>query len=266
MSTETFLQLPEKATAPDLWSPRGWLPTWAQVRRALALQVDQVIAPWDNVEEAAADLTTTSMRQGIGLVVTSALLGGVLPFLVNWWQAARIGTALPLVEWARYAEQQSLGAVELSPFVQAWTESVRTLAGLPPNLPGWLAAGVSALGAWVNWPLAWLTIWLVYGLGVLVALKVQGATTTLPHFYAATSYAFAPLVLLGLRPLPYLGLLFALAAVVWAALIYGKAVRTLSNLPIQRVVVSLLAPLVAAVLIPLLVAGILALLFLPLFL
>ncbi|MEZ4727528.1 MAG: hypothetical protein R3E79_10380 [Caldilineaceae bacterium] len=267
MSTETFLQLPEKATAPDLWSPRGWLPAWAQVRKALTLQVDQVIAPWDTIDaEAVADLTTTSMRQGIGLIVTSAFLGGLLPFWVNWWQAARIGTALPLVAWARYAEQQSLGAAALSPFVQAWTESVRTLAGLPPNLPGWLAAGISALGAWVNWPLAWLTLWLVYGLGVLVVLKVQGATTTLPHFYAATSYAFVPLVLLGLRPLPYLGLLFALVGIVWAALIYGKAIRTLTPLSLSRVVVSLLAPLAFAVISSLAVLGFLALVFLPLFL
>lgn len=266
MSTETFLHLPEKATVPDLWWWRSWLPTWTQVRSALTLHVDQVIAPWDEEwhEEAAVTLTSTSMRQGLGLVVVSALLGGILPFFINWWQAARIGTALPLVEWARYAEQQSRTAAELPPFVLAWTESVRTIAGLPPLLPEWLAAGLSALGAWVNWPLTWLTIWVVYGLGVLAATKVQGATTTLPHFYAATSYAFVPLGLFGLRPLPYIGILFALAGLVWAILIYAQAVRALSYLSNPRLIVSLLAPLVVAVLAGLTVLGVLALVFLPL--
>jgi hypothetical protein len=263
MSTETFLHLPEKATAADLWWWRSWLPAWVQVRRALELHVDEVIAPWQDEDETAADLTKTSMRQGMGLVVVSALLGGALPFLINWWQAARLGTALPLVAWARYAEQQSNGAA-LPPFVQAWTESARTIAGLSPILPGWLAAGLSALGAWVNWPLTWLTIWLVYGLGVLVAIKLQGATTTLPHFYAATSYAFVPLVLFALRPLPYIGVLFGLAGLVWAVLIYAQAVRTLSHLSNPRIILSLLAPLVAAVLVGLTVLGVLALVFLPL--
>jgi len=261
--TETFLHLPEKATTPDLWSPRGWLPAWGQTRAALTLHVDQVISPWDEEQAAQSNWTMTSMRQGLGLVVLAALIGGLIPFVVNWVQAAQIGTALPLLSLARYAEQQSAVAA-LSPFTGAWTEAVRTVAGLPPSLPGWLAAGLSALGAWVNWPLTWLTIWLIYGAGVLAALKGQGATNTLPHLYAATSYAFVPLVLFGLRPLPYIGVLFALTGAIWALLIYGQAVRTLTHLSNQRVIVSLLVPLVAAMLLSLAVLGIVALIFLPL--
>jgi len=262
--TETFLHLPEKATTTDLWSPRSWLPLWGQIRAALTLHVDQVIAPWDEERAAESHWTMTSMRQGLGLVVLAALTGGLIPFVVNWIQAAQIGTALPLLSLARYAEQQRDAAVVFSPFTQAWTEAVRTMAGLPPLLPGWLAAGLSALGAWANWPLTWLTIWLVYGAGVLVVLKWQGATNTLPHFYAATSYAFVPLVLWGLGPLPYLGILFGLAGVVWALLIYGQAVRMLTHLSNQRVIVSLIVPLLAAVLLGLTVLGTLALIFLPL--
>ncbi len=261
--TETFLHLPEKATTRNLWSLWAWLPAWEQIRAALALHVDQVSGPWEEEQATATNWTMTSMRQGMGLVVLAAWLGGALPFVVHWVQAAQMGTALPLLSLVRYAEQQSATAA-LSPFTEAWTEAVRTVAGLPPSLPSGLAAALSALGAWANWPLTWLTIWLVYGIGVFVALKVQGATNTLSHFYAATSYAFAPLILLGLRPLPYIGILLGLAGIVWALLIYGQAVRTLTQLSNQRVILSLLAPLVAAVILSLAVLGIIALIFLPL--
>lgn len=268
MNAQTFVHRPERTAAPDLWSPQGWLPAWSQVRTALTLQVEQVITPWDTegvAEDKVASFHTTSMRQGIGLVVIAALIGGLLPLVVQWMQAAQIGTATPLAMLARYAEAQSNG-VNLTPFTQVWTNTARTMAGLEPIAPVWLAAGLSALGNWLNWPLTWLTIWLVYGLGVLATLKFQGATTTLPHFYGATSYAFVPLALLGLGVIPYLGPLFSLAGIIWAVLIYGETVRALANLPTQRVVVSLLTPLAVLVLLALISAGLLTLIFLPLFL
>jgi Yip1 domain len=263
MSAQTFVQRPERTDAPDLWWLRSWLPAWGQVRTALTLQVEQVIAPWDEEAGEATNRHTTSMRQGLGLVVAAALIGGLLPLLVHWGQAMQIGTATPLAALARYAEAQS-NVVEITPFTQAWTNTARTIAGLEPMAPTWLAAGVSALGNWLNWPLTWLTIWLVYGLGVLATVKFQGATTTLPHFYGATSYAFAPLALQGLGVIPYLGPLFNLAGIIWAVLIYGETVRALTSLPTQRVVVSLLTPLAVFALLALISASLLALIFLPL--
>jgi hypothetical protein len=88
----------------------------------------------------------------------------------------------------------------------------------------------------------------------------------LPHFYGATSYAFAPLALLGLGVIPYLGPLVSLAAIIWAVLIYGETVRALANLSTQRVVVCLLTPLALLALFALISAGLLALIFLPLWL
>lgn len=269
MSVQTYVHRPERTATPDLWSPRSWLPAWSQVRTALALQIEQVIAPWDEDDGTdrakLANFHTTSMRQGVGLVVAAALLGGLLPMILQWVQAAQIGTATPLAALAHYAEAQS-NLVGLTPFAQAWTNTARTMAGLEPVAPVWVAAGLSALGNWLNWPLNWLTIWLVYGLGVLATLKFQGATTTLPHFYGATSYVFVPLVLLGLGVVPYLGPLFSLVGLIWAVLIYGEAVRTLANLPTQRVVVSLLTPLAVIALLALIGAGLLTLIFLPLWL
>jgi hypothetical protein len=270
MTTESLAHSPAKASTGDLWRWRSWLPAWIQVRAALQLQVDSVIDPWQEGEDESAYLNATSMRQGLGLVVVAALVAGALPFLSNWIEAGQMGTALPLAFWAHYAQQQSnsitgVSSTALLPFVQLWTEAVRMIAGLSPVAPGWLAAGLSSLGAWVNWPLNWLTIWLVHGLGVLIATKVQGATVTLPHFYAATSYAFAPLVLFGLQPLPYIGVLFGLVGFVWAVIIYAQSVQTLSHLPYRKVVLSLLAPLIVALLLSLITSITLALLFLLFF-
>lgn len=265
MNAHTFVRQPERTATPDLWWLRSWLPAWEQVRTALTLQVEQVIAPWDEDDGEAAKWHTTSMRQGVGLVVVAALLGGLLPLLVQWVQAAQIGAVTPLAALARYAEAQS-NVVEVPPFTQAWTNTARMIAGLEPIAPVWLAAGLSALGNWLNWPLTWLTVWLVYGLVVLATLKLQGATTTLPHFYGATSYAFVPLVLTGFGVIPYLGPFFSLASIIWAVLLYGETVRALANLPTQRVVFTLLAPLAVGTLLALIGAGALALILLPLWL
>ena len=261
--TETFLPIPARTTTRDLWSLWSWLPAAGQIRTALALHVDQVVAPWQAEEAAPTNWTMTSMRQGMGLVVLAAVVGGAIPFVVNWIQAAQMGTAFPLLEWARYAEQQRLLA-PLSPYTQAWSEAALTVAGLPPYWPVWAAAGLSALGVWINWPLTWLTIWIVYGVGVLGAIKLQGAPNTLPHFYAATSYAFVPLVLWGLSPVPYLGFLFALAGSIWGLLLYGQAVRTLTAFSTPRVMLSMLAPIVVAAFATATVLGLLTLIFTPL--
>ncbi|MEZ4863510.1 MAG: YIP1 family protein [Caldilineaceae bacterium] len=263
MSLNTFIPIPQKSTSHAVWSRYGWLPAWPQVRTAVMLRVNEVAGEYEAEQAETADLRTTSMRQGIGLVFVAGLVGGLLPFLVNWVTAARMGTALPLAQLARYAEQQGATTTS-SPWLQVWTDSARTLAGLTPILPGWLAAGLSALGAWVNTPLQWLTVWLVYGLGVLLVAKLLGAGATLQRFYAATSYAFVPLMLLTLRPIPYLGPLALLVGVLWAIALYAHAVHSVTYLPIRAVALALGAPLGVGLLLILIVLSVLALVFLPL--
>jgi hypothetical protein len=182
------------------------------------------------------------MRQGIGLVIITALVAGLLPFLVNWVVATQAGTALPFVRLAEAVQQQSeRWAAAPIPFA-VWGETTNTIAGLDPNAPGWLAALLSALGEWVNWPLRWLTFWLVYGLGILIVAKLLGAQTTLQRFYAATSYAYVPLLLTGLSPIPCLGVLAGLAAMLWAFAIYVHAVDVVTNFGVGKAVLSVILP------------------------
>ncbi|MEZ4708441.1 MAG: Yip1 family protein [Caldilineaceae bacterium] len=82
--------------------------------------------------------------------------------------------------------------------------------------------------------------------GVAGMALLLGARNTLQHFYAATSYAFIPLLLGALAFVPVLGWLLGLAGVIWAVVVYFHAARAITGLDTLRMVISLIALLVAA--------------------
>jgi len=263
---------------------RDWLPTLGQMRRAVQLHMTPAAeafaaapteprqpslfdaaaqAELSTADEAAAARTMTplpaeiapaanvsalSMRQGMGLVVVTALLAGLLPFIWNWITAVRLETSVPLLDLARFAARPPDLNIAAGTLFAVLDDMAQTIVGLGPRGPVWLAAGLTALGEWINWPLRWLSLWMVYGLGVLVTCLLLGATTTLQRFYALTSYAAIPLLLTGLAPIPCIGVLAALVGSVWAVVMYGTAVRAVTGLDWLRVVLSLLAPLALAAL------------------
>lgn len=237
----------------------GWLPPLQQIIHVLQFRPEAVIrAPAPQAEIANDGLTNlppTSMRQGLGLVVLTALIAGLLPFIVNWTIAGRAGSALPLAQLARSPLLRAEQFTEAPLFLQPWVEAVRTIAGIQPWLPGWLAAGLSSLGVWLNQPLYWLNFWLVYGLGILIVGKLFGATTTLQNFYAATSYAYVPLILTILRPIPYLGALAVIVGLVWTFILYVRIVQLVTGLEFGPTVLSVLLPGALAALVALVTAG-----------
>lgn len=220
---------------------QAWLPKRNQMERAVALDYEATAVATDGPR--ATPLTTT-MRQALGLVVMAALLAGLLPFFVNWIMATRMGTVVPLAQLAHTAADRTELAApgDFAPFVTFW-ETAQTIAGMSPALlPGWLAAFLSALGTWINWPLRWLTWWIVYGAAVLATCKLWGAPTTLQRFYALTGYAAIPLLLLGLGPIPCLGPLAQFAGLVWALLVYIAAVRAATGLDAGRATLAVIFP------------------------
>jgi hypothetical protein len=255
MSSDSYVTLPGDAGVREVWAPGNWLPQIEQVRVALQLRIDEVIGVTGDEAENEADLATTSMRQGLGLVVALGLIAGALPFLVNWIQAARAGTTVQLLRLARSVGEQSeaWGALPLP--LEVWSNTARTIAGLDPRLPGWLAALLSALGEWINWPLGWLTLWLVYGLGVLAVSKLLGAPVTLQRFYAATAYPFTPLLLTALSPIPCLGALATLIGFIWLVVMYVHAVYVVTGLDMGRAILSVLLPAALVALLGLVVFG-----------
>lgn len=248
MSTGSFLPLLGSTPQRALWARTDWLPRQEQLINALQLRVNEALTTTENHPGA-------TMRQGLGLVVVAGLLAGTLPFLVNWVVAARVGAALPLVraaeEFQRRADRLSATPLPL----HVWAETANSIAGMSPRLPGWIAAGLSALGQWINLPLNWLTCWIVYGLAVLVIAKLLGATTTLPRFYAATAYGFAPLVLTLLSPVPCLGWLATVLAVVWALIVYIHAVQVTTALSVGKALLATILPAVVFALVSLVLLG-----------
>jgi len=216
---------------------RQWLPSVKQMRNALRLDLAAAI-DGDAADRAElGECPATTMREGMGLIALAGLAAGFIPFLVNWFAAARWGTVAPFVGWVREASSMPIGGWPLA-------GASGTIAGMGSWLPGWLAAGLSALGVWVSAPLHWLAVWILYGLGVLVISHLLGATTTLQRFYGGVSYAALPLVLLALTPIPWIGPLIGLAALVWAFIIYVRAVQVAANLDTGRAVLAVLLPLV----------------------
>ncbi|RIK35608.1 MAG: hypothetical protein DCC55_29835 [Chloroflexi bacterium] len=262
MSSDSYVALPGDASTREVWSLNNWLPRIEQVRAALQLRIDEVIGATGDEGENEADLATTSMRQGMGLVFVLGVLAGALPFVVNWISATRAGTALPLLRLVQNLNEQGDQWATLPLPLDIWVDTARTLAGVDPRAPGWLVAFLSALGEWINWPLNWLALWLVYGLGVLVVSKLLGGPTTLQRFYAATAYAFTPLLLAALSPIPCLGALATFVGIVWMVVMYIHAVYVVTGLDMGRAILSVFLPaaLVAVVGVIMLGATILSLL------
>ncbi|MEX1020641.1 MAG: hypothetical protein WDZ49_13335 [Litorilinea sp.] len=233
--------LPPSPTAAML---HDWLPERDQAINALQLQFEP-FAEEEAIDEYAPDsVWFTSMRQGLGLIVLTGLVAGFLPFLVNWFLAARVGVVVPLSDIVRGAASANMSETFGQGLLGSGWLALETAAGMPPAVfPGWLAAGLSALGLWINWPLNLLAIWLVYGAGIAMVAHWLGSPVTLQRFYALTSYAVLPLALMGLGIIPCIGFLVSLFAAIYAFAVYIFGVRAATGLTPGRAIVATIAPL-----------------------
>ena len=210
-------------------SRRSWLPTSGQIRAALRLDLATAVDGDELLQHDLEGMPATTMQQALGLVFVTGLVAGFLPTLVNWLLAARAGTATVLVGAARQLDTLTPAQVPV-PF-QALVDAMQTAAGAEPVFPGWLAAFLSALGGWINWPLYFLTLWIVYGIGALVLAKLFGSTVTLQRFYAGVGYSLLPLALLGFSLIPWIGPLIALGGMLLALLVFYRSLRHVTGLP-----------------------------------
>ena len=165
-----------------------------------------------------------------------------------------MGTSVPLAQLADGAAQM-IGVYTGNAPLEMTAHTVQTVAGLEPRMPGVLAALLSALGLWLNWPLSWLANWIVYGTIVYAAARIMGARHMLPTFLAATSFIAVPLLLTGLTPIPLVGPLLAMAGLILAFVLYFRIAAYVTGLDAGRTVICMLIPVAVAVLIPLLLAG-----------
>ena len=69
------------------------------------------------------------------------------------------------------------------------------------------------------------------------------ATCRLQPFFAATGFASAPLLLVGLSPIPCFGRVCGLVGVIWAFVVYIRANEQATHLPRLRSLAAVLLPL-----------------------
>lgn len=255
-SDKTYVVQPGQLNRDDWMRWSNWMPSMDQLIAAARLNVADAVDPWER------GVVTATMRQGIGMIVLLALIAGIIPFLANLWLGLTMQTAVPLAQAANSVTPLTTAYPPNSAITIIGT-AVQTIAGLPPRMPGVLAGLLSALGMWVNNPLYWLTIWIVYGLFVFGLARLMGASNTLQAFYAATAFIAVPLLLTALAPIPVLGPLLVLAALVLAFAVYYKAVRFVTKLDGGRTFLCMLLPLAVGIVLPLIavLAGLIASLF-----
>ncbi len=254
MSSNTFVRIPGQTPQREIWRLRDWLPSLQQAWDALLFRLPDALDPHER------DFVTTSMRQGLGLVLVLGLVAGIVPFLANLWSSITVGAAAPLVELGESAAQW-LAAYGSLPAVDIAAHTIQSIAGLEPRMPGVLAATLSSLGLWLNTPLNWLSLWIIYGTLVLATARFMGAHATLETFFAATSFAFVPLVLTGLVSLPFVGPILSVVGVVWGFLLYVQTAFWATRLSVARIMLSMLLPIAVLLALPTL-AGMLGTLFL----
>jgi hypothetical protein len=255
-SDETYVVQPGRLEREDWTRWSNWVPTVDQIGAAARLNVADAVDPWER------GVVTVTMRQGIGMIVLLGLVAGIIPLFANLWLGLTMQTAVPLAQAANSVAPLT-AAYPPDSAINIIGTAVQTVAGLPPQMPGFLAATMSAKGLWINTPLSWLTYWIVYGLFVFGIARLMGATNTLQAFYAATAFAAVPLALSGLAPIPWIGPLLAIAAVVLAFAVYYKAVRYATRLDGGRTFLCMLLPLAVGIVLPLLalLTGIIASIF-----
>ena len=179
-SDKTYVVQPGQLNREDWLRWSNWMPSMDQLLAAVRLNVADAVDPWEH------RTVTATMRQGIGMIVLLALIAGIIPFLANLWLRLTMQTSVPLAQAANSVTPLTTAYPPTSAITIIGT-AVQTIAGLPPRMPGVLAGFLSALGMWINTPLYWLGVWIVYGLFVFGLARLMGARNTLQAFLCRDS-------------------------------------------------------------------------------
>jgi hypothetical protein len=224
-------------------SEGGWVPTWRQVADAARLDMVAALGPepeWPDFQRGVH----SSMRQMTGLITIVTLVAGLPALVTNWIDLAARHTTLQISQLQGVLDR--LGQVapgRLAPGMgDALTTSSQLLSGLTPMGGPQLAAGLSALSAWLALPLRVATVWIAYGVLVLLVAKLLGSGATLPRFYAATGLAVLPIALLVFFPVPLVGPWIGAVALILAFVAYIWAVSAATGLDRWRAAISALLP------------------------
>jgi hypothetical protein len=189
------------------------------------------------------------LKRGLLLLVVVTLLSGVVSLLVGV-----IGDLRPVdVAAQRQEAEQTIQdlassldvmreyfdvspklAAQVLAYTEAAIEMGLRLEGLPTRLPKPLGRVLQDLGAFLSLPFSRLAGWVGYSIWVLLVAKLLGGRATTAQTLGATALYAVPHVLDVLAPVPCLGSVLGLVALVWGIAIYVKALAVVNDFSIGR--------------------------------
>jgi hypothetical protein len=220
---------------------------------------------------AAVAARPDAFMRGLLVIIVAALIAG-LPALVSGIAAGFRPAAVEPAElrpevtgafdmmrpWLRSSGLPDVVIDQIVETAQGNTQMAGQIAAeiqqLPTALPRPVAEAFKSIGAWLSRPfaaspfplaVASLATWLGYGIFVMLVAKLLGGRGTLHGFFGATGFFAAPHVLTLLSPVPVLGTIAGISALVWGVVIYCVATAASHRLSAGRAVAAVFAPMIA---------------------
>jgi hypothetical protein len=204
--------------------------------------------------------------RGIVLIMAVSLVAGLVSFAVDLVNRVRpVDMNRIQEEIDRSLEQQfrwNPAWQDMDPEAREMMEEmmdvivpmIRDLVSIEAPLPRGIAGFFQALGSWISRALGAIGGWLFYGALVLVAVNLLGGSAKLGEFLGMVSLYVLPGLLGLLGPVPCLGGVLGLIALVWGIVVYVKAVSVATGLDTGKSILAVFAPIVVLLLLGILLA------------
>lgn len=202
-----------------------------------------------------------AMKRGFLLLIICALLAGSLNFIMTFRSNLRPFTQ----DQANQIEEEFMqgmqvwqaGVNQQDPAMQVFMDQFITnfraginigveIDALPSPLPRGLARLLQSLGGWITRGFGQVSLWLGYGIWVLLFARLLGGQGRMDRFFGTTALYAVPNLLGLFNPVPAVGPLMAFIGTLWGILVYGKAVQVSQQLTTGRTIAAMLLPLALA--------------------
>jgi hypothetical protein len=205
--------------------------------------------------------------RGIVLIIVVSLVAGLVVFAVNLVERVRPVDVTAIEEQMRQSfewqyrfmpELQDPEAREMMErTIDVVVPMVRELSDVSAPLPQGITGFLNAFGSWLSRALTAIGGWLFYGTLVLLFVNLLGGSAKLPEFLGTVSVYVVPGLLGLLSPIPCVGSLLGLIAMVWSIVVYIKATSVVGKLDAGRAILAVVAPFFALLLLGIILAALL---------
>ncbi len=200
-------------------------------------------------------------KKGVTLIVAISLVVGIVGSAVGFIR--EVTAPQPEVGFRKMKQglnrafdmMQSFGGPPLDPkkrrviqgYMEAGFRIGSRIASIPTPLPPPTREVFKAMGRAVSSPFRRMSLWMFYGLLVLVVAKVLGGRATIQQMLGCTALYVVPHILDAFGFVPCLGALLGLIAFVWGIVIYVKGVAVANDFGYGKAILAFLLPLLVPI-------------------